>query len=79
MLVIKTTIRGEGLQQFIDCVDMGIVIRAGKQNGKPGERITLSGSRLHELMTKLWPYLPISRKLEYAELRRAAKRWKPAQ
>lgn len=71
-MVIKTNNRGEGLQTFVDCVNMGIIVRPGTVNGKPGDRITLSGKRLHDLMTKLWPYLPVERKKDYARVRRAS-------
>lgn len=72
LLVIKTSSRGASLQRFADCVDMNLRVGSSQVNGKTGDKITISGNRLHILMTKLWPYLPEARKRDYARVRRAS-------
>ena len=45
---------------------------------RPGDKeathFSLSGETLHEVMTKIWPYLTSDRKREYARLRKQLRR-----
>lgn len=51
---------------------MGVGTRAYKRgpDSKEGMVVSVTGKPLHELMTKLWPYLTIFRRKEYAVARR---------
>lgn len=50
---------------------VGKAPNVGTSNGKPAYSLLITGDQLHELMTQLWPWLGLGRKMEYAQLRRS--------
>lgn len=69
-LVVKSSLRPEALRRAAEYLDMDIPVHI---DGKGITRFTLSGNRLHSAMTKVWDYLPMQRKKEYAAVRKLAR------
>lgn len=68
-ITLSARSRQNALRTFANYLGSGIRVNVSGDRA----RVTISGKRLHEVMTLVWDYLPVERKREYKEAREIAK------
>lgn len=69
-LTVTSSLYPEAVQKFADIFGTAAFEVKSSQITKPTLRISIQGAALHALMTRVWDYLTIERKKQYALLRK---------